>query len=203
MDRHIIPALFLISCLLCLPAYAITAVIGEEVYISGSKPPRSDIYLMVAGLNMPSCGAQMDSIHTAVQNGVAGSFTMAQESSDTGWFYRWDTSRLAGISPGTYRVYAVTQPADACNLAGQEYSLTTVTLTVPSLYVETPVETMVPVETTPQPLITKATTVQTATAPATTPSETESSPIHSVWLVPAILAAAVLVSGRCRPEKKR
>jgi len=202
MNKRIIPAVLLVLCVLCLHVSAISAIIGEEVYISGTKPPRADIYLMVTGPNMPSCGAQMDSIHTAVQNGVSGSFTKAQESSDMEWFYRWDTSRLAGISPGTYLVYAVTQPADACNLAGQEYSVTTVTLTVPSLYVETPTETMTLVEETPQPVTTEPTLLQTETIPAATLPATKPSSLSLVWLLPAIITAAVLVYGCFRSNKK-
>ncbi len=186
MKRRIISAVLLVMCVLCVPVSAISAVIGEEVYLSGSKPPGADIYLMVTGPNLPSCGAQMDSIHTAVQNGVSGSFTKASESSDMGWFYRWDTSRLGGITPGTYRVYAVAQPVDACHLAGQEYSTVPVTLTTPSLYVDTPVE----------PVITQATPVQTETTPDATAPATESAPLSSAWLLPLILAAVALVSDR-------
>jgi len=180
----------LVMCVLCVPVSAISAVIGEEVYLSGSKPPGSDIYLMVTGPNLPSCGAQMDSIHTAVQNGVSGSFTRASESSDMGWFYRWDTSLIGGITPGTYRVYAVAQPVDACHLAGQEYNVVPVTLTTPSLYLATPVETMTYVETaTPTP-------VQTETTPDATAPATESAPLSSACLLPLIIAAAALLSGR-------
>ena len=190
MKIRIISVVLLVMCVLCVPVSALSAVIGEEVYISGSKPPRADIYLMVTGPNLPSCGAQMDSIHTAVQNGVSGSFTRASESSDTGWFYRWDTSCLAGISPGTYRVYAVAQPADARHLAGQEYTTVAVTLTMPSLYVDTPVETVTYVEPT------QATPVQTEPTPDATAPATESAPLSSAWLLPLILAAAALVSDR-------
>jgi len=166
MKMRVISAVLLVMCVLCVPVSAISAVIGNEVYLSGVKPPGSDIYLMVTGPNLPSCGAQMDSINTAVQNGVPGSFTIASESSDMGWFYRWDTSLLGGISPGTYRVYSVAQPVDAGHLAGQEYSEVAVALTTPSLYLATPVETMTYVETAPP------TPVQTETTPTPTPTAT-------------------------------
>jgi len=126
--------LFCAGCAGSASAQTIEAVIGETIDLSGGAWGYNTIYLFMTGPNLNSNGVRLDNPSSAVTTGVPSSFTQAQVSGNR-WTYKWDTSRLGGLSPGNYLVFAVGQPLARRDLsqADGDYSTTTVQFGEPGI----------------------------------------------------------------------
>jgi len=126
--------LFCAVCAGSASAQTIEAVIGETIELSGGAWGYNTIYLYMTGPNLNSNGVRLDNPSSAVTTDVPSSFTQAQVSGNH-WTYKWDTSRLGGLSPGSYLVFAVGQPLARRDLsrADGDYSTTPVLFGEPGI----------------------------------------------------------------------
>jgi hypothetical protein len=128
---RILVATFLVAALLLPGAGALEAVLGETVMISGSAPGADRIYLFMTGPNLDRNGV---ALHNPGLLASAGQFSTAKVSSAGHWEYKWNTGGI-GLDPGSYTIFAVTEPRDRSNLQGATYktipaTLRTATVTV-------------------------------------------------------------------------
>jgi hypothetical protein len=117
-------ALLFLICLylvlLIMPVSAadaeIEAYLGDTVTISGASYISDRIYLFFTGPGLPANGVTLTDTS---QRADQGQFTIVDVGSDQSWSMRWDTSRIStSIDPGTYTVYATTEPVDKAHLGG-------------------------------------------------------------------------------------
>jgi len=117
-------ALLFLICLypvlLIMPVSAadteIEAYLGDTVTISGASYISDRIYLFFTGPGLPANGVTLTDTS---QRADQGQFTIVDVGSDQLWSMRWDTSRISSsIEPGTYIVYATTEPVDKAHLGG-------------------------------------------------------------------------------------
>lgn len=117
-------ALLILICLypaqLVMPVSAadaeIDAELGDTITISGASYVSDRIYLFFTGPGLPANGVPLTD---PTQRADQGQFTIVEVGSDQTWSMRWDTSRLSSvIKPGTYIVYATTEPVDKAHLGG-------------------------------------------------------------------------------------
>jgi len=126
--------------------------LGSTIRLSGTNSDSNVVYLYMTGLGQNSCGNDIlgwkrpdegqnivtldPSIFQSVCVDELREFTAVRVPvrSDGTWEYQWQT-RLAPIQPGTYIVYAVSQPINACCLdcACAGYGEVTVTLSRPGI----------------------------------------------------------------------
>jgi hypothetical protein len=116
-----------------------TAILGEDVPISGSNTDSFTTYLYLTGPCNPVCGANLTDPATPVTNGVGSTFTWLNVTNyDRTWIYNamhngWVTSDLK-IQPGVYTIYATSKPVDACHLPGcVAYTSRVITLLEPTI----------------------------------------------------------------------
>lgn len=120
------PPLFIIlllaACILIgIPAAPVLAAdaeiqtyMGDTVTISGVSYTSDRMYLFFTGPGLPANGVTMDDITQLAED---GHFTLVDVNEDQTWQYTWNTARLAmELDPGTYTVYASTQPVDKSHL---------------------------------------------------------------------------------------
>ncbi|OPY35365.1 MAG: hypothetical protein A4E35_02428 [Methanoregula sp. PtaU1.Bin051] len=94
----------------------IETYLGDTITIRGASYTSDRMYLFFTGPGLPANGVTLTDI---TQRADQGQFTMVDVADDQTWSYRWDTSRLSSvIDPGTYIVYASTQPVDRSALGG-------------------------------------------------------------------------------------
>lgn len=82
---------------------------GEEVVFSGENSASDFVYLFIMGPNVPPVGGKLTSPRQKVVSGDPNSFDIAKTKSDKTWEYTFYTSEF-DMGPGTYTVYAVSQP---------------------------------------------------------------------------------------------
>jgi len=121
----LLPVAHLLMICLCLvplvmPVSAadaeIEAYLGDMVTISGASYISDRIYLFFTGPGLPANGVTLTDTS---QRADQGQFTTVDVGSDQSWSMRWDTSRISSsIDPGTYTVYATTEPVDKAHLGG-------------------------------------------------------------------------------------
>ncbi|WAC04149.1 MAG: hypothetical protein OS112_06665 [Methanoregula sp.] len=117
-------ALLLIVCLypvmFAMPVSAadveIDAEMGDIVTISGVSYVSDTMYLFLTGPGLPSNGVMLTS---PTRRADQGEFNTVDVASDQTWSFRWDTSRVSSyLDPGTYTVYATSEPVDKAHLGG-------------------------------------------------------------------------------------
>lgn len=115
--------LFLICCLLglfCIPVTAadvsFEAEFGDVINLHGVSYTGNTIYLFMTGPGLPANGVTLTDVS---QRADQGKFTQVDVNSDQEWSMKWYTHRIENeIDPGTYIVYASTEPVDKSNLGG-------------------------------------------------------------------------------------
>lgn len=138
-SRPIFPALTYILVILllacCAPsALAIEAALGETIPLSGYSPSSQWVYLYITGPNLPVNGVMLNDV---TQRADWGHFTRVAVDGNDYWSYKWSTANVGGrLDAGTYTVWVVNGPNDRSNLAQAEYRTLTVTLTNPSIAVD-------------------------------------------------------------------
>ncbi|QYZ78296.1 hypothetical protein E2N92_02040 [Methanofollis formosanus] len=132
---HLVSACLLLISLVA--AVAAGAVMGEEVELMGTATEGETVYLFFTGPNLPAGGVNLENAAT-VETGNPDTFTTVTADDKGRWRYRWKTAGL-GIDPGTYTVYASDHPAarDDLSASGAVYSMLSVTLRRPGLFLET------------------------------------------------------------------
>jgi len=216
-------ALLFLICLypvlLIMPVSAadteIEAYLGDTVTISGASYISDRIYLFFTGPGLPANGVTLTDTS---QRADQGQFTIVDVGSDQLWSMRWDTSRISSsIEPGTYIVYATTEPVDKAHLGGtstyktlevwlQDPHTSKVSISGGTSYTLNPerhssssneVPTLVFPSATPTPSPLPATVMMTVTtAPqtnaTTAPAKTALLPVTSLLAVLACMALVIL-----------
>ena len=207
-------ALLFLICLspllLIMPVSAADAEIdtylGDTVTIRGVSYISDRIYLFLTGPGLPENGVTLTDTS---QRADEGHFTIVDVGSDQSWSMRWDTSRISGtIDPGTYIVYATTEPVDKAHLGGsntyqtlevwlKDSHTSKVSISTGTSYTLNPVEhpskeepTLVFTSAIPTPAPLPTTVMMTVT---TAPQTTASPSPTKTPLVPATSLLAVLV----------
>jgi hypothetical protein len=207
-------ALLFLICLypvlLIMPVSAadteIEAYLGDTVTISGASYISDRIYLFFTGPGLPANGVTLTDTS---QRADQGQFTIVDVGSDQLWSMRWDTSRISSsIEPGTYIVYATTEPVDKAHLGGtstyktlevwiQDPHTSKVSISGGTSYTLNPerhssTEIRTPVFTSlPATVTTTVTTAPPAIAPTTT-TKTALLPVTSLLAVLACMALVIL-----------
>ena len=132
--------ILLIACLLftgTASAQGIQAYLGDTIPLSGYSPTSPWVYLFLTGPNLPVNGVALDNINLRADE---GGFTKVSVDGGTDrWTYDWGTNNLDGrLDAGTYTIWVVDGPNDRSNLANADYATISVTLSSPTLSVETP-----------------------------------------------------------------
>lgn len=115
--------LFLICGLLglfCIPVTAADvsyeAEFGDVINLHGVSYTGNTIYLFMTGPGLPENGVTLTDVSQRADQGM---FTQVDVNSDQEWSMKWYTHRIENeIDPGTYIVYASTEPVDKSNLGG-------------------------------------------------------------------------------------
>jgi hypothetical protein len=116
-------AVFLISFSFCdgIPAVSgadieIEANLGDTINLHGFSYVGDSIYLFLTGPGLPENGVTLTDTSLRADQ---GQFTVVGVDDNQEWTYNWKTSRIdAEIDPGTYTVYATSEPADLSHLGG-------------------------------------------------------------------------------------
>lgn len=109
-----------LSGLLVTPGMAadasIEAELGDAININGVSYTGNTIYLFMTGPGLPANGVTLTDVS---QRADQGKFTQVDVNSNQEWSMKWYTHRIESeIDPGTYIVYASTEPVDKSNLGG-------------------------------------------------------------------------------------
>ena len=217
-------ALFFLVCLypvlFVMPVSAadveIDAYMGDIVTISGVSYVSNTIYLFLTGPGLPENGVKLTS---PTRRADQGEFNIVDVGSDQTWSFRWDTNRVSSyLDPGTYTVYATSEPVDKAHLggsgsyktvdvwlkdphiskvsvsAGASYTLNPEKLSSKSTVVPTPVFTSATPSPTPE---TVTTTVPQAPQVTATTAKTALLPVTSLL---AVLVCVVLIILRNRTD---
>ena len=83
--------------------------LGENVVLSGHNYDSDSAYLFITGPDTSNGGGKLTSPHQNVVSGNPDSFTIVKTKPDKTWEYNFYTYNL-NVSPGTYTIYAVSQP---------------------------------------------------------------------------------------------
>jgi len=126
----------LLALLLCsVPAASgLNAVLGETIPLSGYSSGSQWVYLFLTGPNLPVNGVMLNDVTKRADQGY---FTRVAVDGNDYWSYKWGTSNVNGrLDEGTYTVWVVNAPNDRSNLANADYRTLSVTLTSPSIAVD-------------------------------------------------------------------
>jgi len=94
----------------------IDAYMGDIVTISGVSYVSNTMYLFLTGPGLPQNGVMLTS---PTRRADQGEFNIVDVGSDQTWSFRWDTNRVSSyLDPGTYTVYATSEPVDKAHLGG-------------------------------------------------------------------------------------
>lgn len=193
----------------------IDAYMGDIVTISGVSYVSNTIYLFLTGPGLPENGVMLTS---PTRRADQGEFNTVDVGSDQTWSMRWDTSRVSSfIEPGTYTVYATSEPVDKAHLGGSgsyktldvwlkdpqipkgssgaktSYTLNPEKLSSKSTVVPTLVFTSATTTLTPETVTMTATPAPQTTA-TTTPAKTALQPVTSLLAV--LVCMALLLNFR-------
>ncbi|WP_157199024.1 flagellar basal body L-ring protein FlgH [Methanolacinia paynteri] len=103
---------------------------GELITFTGTNSESDYVYLFVCGDALDANGDKFDDPGTAAVTGKENTFVkVAADSHDT-WEYELDTTEL-DLDPGTYTVYAVTEPANKEDLSGGSFDTVPIVLKKP------------------------------------------------------------------------
>ena len=183
----------------------IDAYMGDMVTISGVSYISDRMYLFLTGPGLPENGVMLTS---PTKRADQGEFNIVDVGSDQTWSFRWDTHRVSSfLDPGTYTVYATSEPVDKAHLGGSgSYKTVDVWLKDPQIskgssgaktsYTLNPeklssrstvVPTLVFTSATPSP------TPETVTTNVTPAPQTTATPPTKTALLPVTSLLAVLV----------
>ena len=220
-------ALFFLVCLypvlFVMPVSAadveIDAYMGDIVTISGVSYVSNTMYLFLTGPGLPQNGVMLTS---PTKRADQGEFNIVDVGSDQTWSFRWDTNRVSSyLDPGTYTVYATSEPVDKAHLGGSgsyktvdvwlkdshtskvsisggaSYTLNPEKLSSKSTVVPTLVFTSATPSPTPETVTTNVTPAPQTTA--TPPTKTALLPVTSLL---AVLVGVAFVILRNRTDKE-
>jgi len=167
-------------------------IIGDQIGFSGTNTGTYKTYLFIVGPGLPANGANIARENPRdwpSKDRDITTFTSLDVNGDRTWSWKWGTANSA-LDPGTYTVYAVSQPLTRENLEQVAYDTVSLTLEKQSA------------TTTASPLTTKETTTSstakattTSATPAATPAPTHS-PGFGISIILIGLGAGVFITVR-------
>jgi len=131
-------AILFIAC----PAYAGTESItittpgdgsyflDEEIRFSGTNTESDYTYLFISGPLINENGAKLNEPKKAAFTGDGDTFAKAVVAGGGIWKYALDAGD-AGLEPGTYTIYAVTEPKNKADLSGGTFSTASIAIKKP------------------------------------------------------------------------
>ncbi len=165
----------------------ITAYIGGELVLTGVNTETGTTYLFITGPNLPASGGRLDRPEVAVVDGNPSTFTQAQVGGLGVWQYTWG---IPVIDPGTYTVFAESDPRSFQNLGSTTYNTIPVVLGASSVTGTTP--SITTTTSTVPPTASPTTIPATATPSQTTPVPTST---RAGAFVPASAIAGTVLAG--------
>ena len=103
---------------------------GEEVVLSGNNYESDFTYLFIFGPGISDKGGRLTSPYQEVVSGNPDSFDRVAIKPDKSWEYIFYSGNL-GLNPGTYTIYAVSQPETKDQVDRAKFSTTTIILKKP------------------------------------------------------------------------
>ncbi len=106
--------------------------LGEDVVFSGINTETYRTYLFITGPALFANGSQIQSFdppQSKVVSGVLPTFSQASVYGDNTWSWKWSTSEVY-LAPGTYIVYAASQPYDKWKLLHSNAARATVSVRI-------------------------------------------------------------------------
>ncbi|WP_421909290.1 hypothetical protein [Methanolacinia petrolearia] len=103
---------------------------GELITFSGEDTVSDYVYLFICGPLIDPNGVKPDDPGTAAVTGNGNTFARAEVNANDKWSYSLDTSGL-DLEPGTYTVYAVTEPNNKEDLLSGEYDTASIVIKKP------------------------------------------------------------------------
>jgi len=103
-----------------------TQYLGDTIILYGENYVSDPTYLFITGPNLPANGAQIKSLdprNNAVVDGDPSTFRQASVLASA-WSWNWDTHTL-NLDPGTYTLYAESDPHDLANIESSACSAST------------------------------------------------------------------------------
>jgi len=107
--------------------------LGEEIKFSGTNTETYKTYLFIIGPNLPTEGAQIQSLNprdNPIVNQAPNTFKIVDVQGDNTWSWKWGTSNVA-LDAGTYTIYAVSQPNSKSNLQNAAYGTVSIIIKKP------------------------------------------------------------------------
>lgn len=104
-----------------------TYYLGQEVTLSGTNSDSAKTYLFITGPNLALNGAKLDEPVMASVTGEKGTFIERMVRSDDTWEYKWKTGESM-LDPGSYMIYAVSQPNNKSALTNARYATLSVVI---------------------------------------------------------------------------
>ena len=187
-------ALLFLACLypvlFAMPVSAadveIDAYMGDIVTISGVSYVSNTMYLFLTGPGLPQNGVMLTS---PTRRADQGEFNIVDVGSDQTWSFRWDTNRVSSyLDPGTYTVYATSEPVDKAHLGGSgSYKTVDVWLKDPHVS-KVSISGGASYTLNPEKLSSKSTVVPTLVFTSATPSPTPETVTTTVPPAPQVTA---------------
>jgi hypothetical protein len=103
---------------------------GELITFSGTDSESNNVYLFICGATLDPNGAKLNDPGTAAVTGNEDTFVKVEVNSVNTWNYALDTSQL-DFEPGTYTIYAVTEPDNKEDLSSGEYNTVSIMIKKP------------------------------------------------------------------------
>jgi hypothetical protein len=109
--------------------------LGEEVVFNGYNYDSDSTYLFITGPDISPSGGKLTSPHQNATSGNPGSFEIVKTKPDKTWECTFYTNNL-GIHPGSYTIYAVSQPKTKDQLTSEQFSTVSIILKQPFITAE-------------------------------------------------------------------
>ena len=104
--------------------------LAEEIVFQGKNTLSENIYMFLTGPNLDKNGVKPDSPLTQAVTGDDSTFIRAAADETGKWYYPLDTSHL-DLLPGTYTIYAVSEPKNKADLSGKIYDTVSIVIKRP------------------------------------------------------------------------
>ena len=103
---------------------------GELITFSGEDTVSDNVYLFICGPLIDPNGVKPDDPGTRATTGNGNTFARAEVNANDKWSYSLDTSGL-DLEPGTYTIYAVTEPNNKEDLSSGGYDTVSIVIKKP------------------------------------------------------------------------
>lgn len=104
--------------------------VGEEILFSGNNTESAYTYMFITGPNLNPNGQKVSEPDKAAVTGDEDTFAIATVAGGGTWKYALDTNGM-DFDPGTYTIYAVTEPKNKGDLPNKKYDTVSIVIKRP------------------------------------------------------------------------